>query len=449
MNNIASKLSQEQYEANFSELHPALSTSAALTEANRCLYCYDSPCTIACPTHIDIPAFIKKISTQNLRGSAKIILQSNWVPLSCAKACPVEVLCEGACVLNAKGEKPIEIGRLQRFAIDAYFASGTPQLFQREPETGKKIGVIGSGPSGLACAAELYLLGHDVTIYEANNVAGGLNTFGLAPYKVRYKDSMNEVAMIQKLGVKFVLNYKIGVDISAEQFLNNHDAVFLGIGLGQSPDLGIPGEDLKGVFDGLSFIKNVKEEKWSSVDVGKRVAVIGAGNTAIDAATESIRLGAEEVYIIYRRSPKEMPAYASEFDLAKKDGVVFHFLTAPEKIIGKKSVEAIECLRMELGEPDEKGRRRPVPIPKSEFKIKVDMVIKAIGQKTNIEFLKSIPALNIVNGKVEINAETYSTGNSKVFAGGDCINGGKEVVNAAHDGKQAAHGIHSFLSSQK
>lgn len=449
MKNLAPKLSNEEYEQNFSELTPPFSSNSAVAEANRCLYCYDSPCTKACPTHIDIPAFIKKISTGNLKGSAKTILESNWAALTCAKACPVEVLCEGACVYNEKGEKPIEIGRLQRYAMDYFFSEGMPKVFNQALPNGKSIGVIGSGPAGLACAAEAALLGFDVTIYEAKKIPGGLNTWGIAPYKTRQADSLLEVELVKSFGVNIKTGIQAGKDISIDELLSKHDAVFIGVGLGSSHDLQIPGEKLDGVCDAIEFIESVKTEKWDSVNVGKHVAVIGGGNTAIDAATEAKRLGAELVTIIYRRSKAEMPAYEFEYLLAKQDGIVFNFLTTPKKIIGNSHVEAIECVKTILKEPDEKGKRKAYPIEGSEFIIPIDMVIKAIGQKPNAEFLSTIPGIKINKGIVEVDSITYQTGNPKVFAGGDCINGGKEVVNAAYDGKRAVHGIKKFLLGEE
>lgn len=450
MKNIAAKLQSEQYEKNFSELHPPFTQNSAVAEANRCLYCYDSPCMKACPTHIDISAFIKKISTGNLIGSAKTIYESNWVPLTCAKACPVDVLCEGACVYNAQGERPIEIGRLQRYAIENYFKIGMPVLFQRSPKNGKSVGIVGSGPAGLACGAELALLGYEATIYEANKIPGGLNTWGIAPYKMRREDSLKEVELVKSLGVNLQTEVMIGKTLKVDELLKKHDAIFLGVGLGESPQLSIPGEELSGVVGALDFIEKVKTENWKDIHVGKRVAVIGAGNTSIDAATEAKRLGAEQVFIIYRRSDIEMSAYEFEYELAKKDGIVFYFLTSPKKIIGKDFVEGIECLKMKLTEPDNRGRRKPAPIPGSEFTIPVDMVIKAIGQETKSSFLSSIPNATLDDeGCVIVDQSTYQTNNPKIFAGGDCINGGKEVVNAAYDGKHAAHGIDKFLSVPK
>lgn len=444
--NKAEKLSDSQYHKNFEDIVVPFTKNAAVVEANRCLFCYDSPCMTACPTHIDIPTFIKKISTENFKGSAKTIFESNWIALTCAKACPVGDLCEGACVMHEKGEKPIEIGRLQRFAVENYFNNGMQKIFDPKPKNGKSVGIIGSGPAGLACGAELVLLGYDVQIYESKNIPGGLNTYGIAPYKLRKEDALKEVKFIEGLGVKIQTNITIGKDISIDDLLKKHDAVFIGAGLGQSTQLDISGEDISGVSGAINFIEDLKSENWKSVDVGKRVAVIGAGNTAIDAATEAKRLGAEQVMILYRRSEEEMPANDFEYELAKKEGIIFHFLTAPVEIIGKDHVEKIKCVKMKLGEKDHRGRRTPIPIPNSEFEIQIDMVVASLGQKTKIDFLEPLKDLKIENGKIVVDKETFHTTHPKIFAGGDCINGGKEVVNAAHDGKHAAIGIDKFLS---
>jgi len=291
-------------------------------------------------------------------------------------------------------------------------------------------------------------MGYDATIYEGKELAGGLDTWGIAPYKMSFEDSLKEVKLVQGLGVKIKTGVWIGKTLPIAELERTHDAIFVGIGLGLSPDLKIPGEELTGVFDALEFIERVTTRRWSSVDVGKRVAVIGAGNTAIDAATEAKRLGAEHVAIVYRRGEREMSAYEFEFDLAKRDGVVFYFLTAPKRIIGNGVVEALECTKMKLGPAGAKGRRSAEPIPQSEFRIPVDMIIKAIGQKTSDSFLAQIPSVKLQEGRVVVNPESLQTSNPRYFAGGDCINGGKEVVNAAADGKRAAHGIDGYIFSK-
>ncbi|MEX2116534.1 MAG: NAD(P)-binding protein, partial [Bacteroidota bacterium] len=271
MKNTAPKLEDSQYEKNFAEIHPAFTPNSAVVEANRCLYCFDSPCMKACPTHIDISTFIKKIATGNLKGSAKTILESNWIALTCAKACPVDVLCEGACVYNEKDEPPIQIGRLQRYAMDSYFASGMPALFTRAKSNGKSVGIIGAGPAGLSCGAELALLGYDVTIYEAKKTAGGLDTWGIAPYKMKQEDSLWEVRLVESLGVKIKTDVAVGKDISVDNLIKSHDAIFVGVGLGSPTRLKVPGEDMKGVVDALDFIEKVTTRKWRTVDVGKSV----------------------------------------------------------------------------------------------------------------------------------------------------------------------------------
>jgi dihydropyrimidine dehydrogenase (NAD+) subunit PreT len=445
MKNIAPKLTSEEYERNFTELHPPFTPGPAVTEASRCLYCFDSPCMKACPTHIDISTFIRKIATGNLRGSAKTILKSNWLALTCAKACPVDVLCEGACVYTERGERPIQIGRLQRYAIDWYFEQGMPPLFTPVPKNGKSIGIIGGGPAGLACAAETALLGYDVTIYDANDKPGGLITWGIAPYKMKQADALNEVRLVESFGVKIRSRVRVGKDISLSELATAHEAIFIGVGLGVSGRLRIPGENLPGVYEATDFIEQVTTRNWPAVDVGKRVAVIGGGNTAIDAVTEARRLGAEQVMIVYRRSREEMPAYEFEYDLARRDEVQFRFQSAPVRILGTDHVTALECVQMQLGEADDQGRRTAIPVPDSTFRIPVDMVITSVGQRVEDSFLAQIPGLTITRGRVMVNPESMQTTNPQFFAGGDCVNGGKEVVNAAADGKKAAHGMHQFI----
>lgn len=450
LKNVAPKLSSDQYEKNFAEIAPAMSSGEAVAEANRCLYCYDAPCTLACPTHIDIPKFIKQIASENLKGSARTILFSNIFGASCARVCPVEVLCEGACVHNDLHKKPIQIGRLQRFATDALFAKAEhTKIFQKAKPNGKKIAMIGAGPASLTCATYLATLGYEVTIYDSRPKSGGLNTYGIAEYKMSMQTALKEAEIALSLGVKILSGKTVGKDVPLAQLEKEYDAIFLGIGLGKTADLKIPGEELPGVIDALSFIEQVKSRKFGEIPVGRVVAVIGAGNTAVDAVTQAKRLGAERVMMIYRRSEAEMPAYHYEYELAKGDAIEFMWLTAPKRILGNGRVEKLECIKTKLGEPDEKGRRSPVEIADSEFSLEVDMVIKSLGQTPQQEFLKSIPQLECdKKGRVRVNPETMQTTNPKYFAGGDCVNGGKEVVNAVQDGKKAAAGIHKILTGE-
>lgn len=427
--------------SRFPDLHPAFSTQSALVEASRCLFCFDAPCTAACPTHIDVPRFIKKIATANVRGSALTILDSNILGLSCSRVCPVEVLCEGSCVMHRYNEKPIEIGRLQRFAMERFYENGArlPLNAQAQPH---RVACIGAGPASLACAAELRRHGWQVTVFERRPLPGGLNTYGVAEYKFRPTDSLMEVDFVRSLGVEF-RHADIGIEIALADLERDYDFVFLGLGLGMMDRLGIPGEDLIGVIDALQFIARYKTS--ASIDVGRTVAVIGGGNTAIDAANAARRLGADQVHLLYRRGEKEMPAFDFEYYRSKTEGVYFHFQVMPVAIHGNSEsparVQAIECVRVELGEPDSSGRRRPQPIPESNLRIPCDMVIPSLGQARLTGLLENHGGIELKNGCVVVDRPTGRTGNPKYYSGGDCVNGGREVVDAVADGKRAALAI--------
>ena len=400
------RLSEEQLQRNFAEIAPPLTSDAALLEANKCLFCHDAPCTIACPTHIDVPAFIKKIATGNLRGSARVILDANPFGHSCARACPVEVLCEGACVLNERDEQPIKIALLQRHATD-YVLERELKLFEPGPKSGKRVAIIGAGPAGLACARDLRRYGHAVTVFEAKTQPGGLNTYGIAEYKLKADVALAEAQDILDLGVE--LRTGVTVD-SLDELLRSYDAVFVGVGLGDTKRLGIPGEELTGVIDALSFIEHLKTHPYQETKVGRQVVVVGAGNTAIDAVTQARRLGATSATIVYRRAESDMPCYHYEYELAKRDGCGFRFNATPERIVGNGTVTGLEV----------RTGNRTETIP-------CDMVIVAIGQGERGEL-------------------RWGKGDPRVFSGGDCANGGAEIVNAAAEGVAAAKRIHERLT---
>ena len=437
-------MSQDAFAASFAEIHPPLTRGEALAEANRCLYCFDAPCANACPTHIDVPGFIKKIASGNLHGSAMTILNANILGLSCARVCPVNVLCEGACVMHRYQRRPIEIGRLQRHGMDHFYgAQRTPPVAPANRPG--RVACIGAGPASLACAAELRRQGFAVTVFDSRPMAGGLNTYGVAEYKLRPTDSLREVELIRSLGVEFQLSAEIAGELRIKELEERFDFIFIGVGLGSTQPLNIPGERLPGVIDALHFIAEYKTHRGAHV--GRRVVVVGGGNTAIDAATAALRLGAEEVDVLYRRSETEMPAYQFEYDLAKREGVRFHWLTQPVAICGESVVEAVECMRMELGPPDRRGRHQPVPIRGSNFRLSCDMVIPSIGQSRLLDFLAQFRDVHHAGGCVTVDPATGQTSNPRYFAGGDCVNGGREVVDAVAEGKRAAAEIARKLES--
>ena len=432
--------------ANMAEMEPAYTPQQAKVEADRCLFCFDAPCITACPTGIDVPAFIKKISSDNLTGAGRTILEANVLGGSCARICPTKELCEGACVLLDRDEMPIKIGRLQRHATDHVFDNKIEVLKPAITKSGKKVALIGGGPASVGCAAELVQLGHEAVVFEKKPLAGGLNTYGIAYYKLTPEISLDEIEMVKKLGVEFRCGVEVGKDISMDEILETYDAVFLGPGLGKARSLDIPGEDLPEVYEALQFIEKFHTHPLHEVPVGRHAVVIGAGNTAIDAVSQAKRLGAETSTIVYRRSEANMPAYGFEYDLAKKDACEFVFNAAPIEILESKgSVAGIRLIRTKV---DSEGKL--IQIEGSEFELPCDMVLKASGQTKQTALLqKLLPDLKLdAAGRIQLETTTGRTSNPKVYAGGDAANGGREVVNAVAEGKKAARGMHNSFTGE-
>ncbi len=416
--------SKEIKAAAFAELKGPMTREESRIESSRCLYCYDAPCVTACPTHIDIPRFIRQIAAADPLGSGETILEANALGHSCARVCPVEVLCEGACVYHDWQAKPIEIARLQRHATDAVYATGEPP-FNPGKDNDKRVAIIGAGPAGASCAAYLRRLGFNVTIFEKRKLPGGLNTYGVAEYKMAQSTAVEEMKFLFKLGVDLVTGKEIGKDVPVADLMNDFDAVFVGIGLSDTRKLGVPGEDLPGLVDALSFIERVKAKGGKGIQASKSTVVIGGGNTAIDATTQSARTGAEKVTLAYRRGAEDMSAYEFEILLAKTDGATILTNAVPKRILGKTKVEGVEF--------------------EGGLVVACDRVITAIGQTKHFALAKALGLDQHPDGRLKVNADTLACSRAKVFAGGDAVNGGKEVVNAAADGKRAAWGIQRAL----
>jgi dihydropyrimidine dehydrogenase (NAD+) subunit PreT len=427
----------------FADMPPAMAADEARVEAARCLFCFDAPCTRACPTHIDVPRFIRQILHRDEVGAARTILEANVFGGSCARACPTEVLCEGACVDRMLMKAPVQIGRLQRFACDSAAERGV-RFFEPGPPTGRRVAVIGSGPAGLSCAHELRRFGHTVVVFEARDVPGGLDTLGIAAYKVSTEFALAEIERIRAIGIPIAFGLRVTGD-KVRRVLAEYDAVFLGIGLGRTAPLAIEGEDLAGVWEALDFIFQTHTRPFTECVVGRHVLVIGAGNTAIDVATAARRLGAETVTIAYRRSEALIPAFHYEYELAKADGVCFEWFAQPVRILGGGgAVRGVEFVRTELEDPGSRsGGVRAVP--GSGFVLPADMVVKALGQEPLLDLVAALPELKCEGGAIVVDPATGATSIPGLYAGGDCLRRGGEVVDAVQDGKVAARGIHAAL----
>lgn len=427
-------LPESRSETAFGDFKLPLAPSEAVAEANRCLFCHDAPCIAACPTAIDIPQFIRKIATGNLRGSAKTIFESNILGMTCARVCPVEVLCAGACVYNHLDQPPIAIGRLQRHATDAAFDAGW-SFFDAGPDTGLRVALIGGGPASLAAAHRLRRCGHACTIFEAKPTLGGLNSTGVAPYKLRADRSIEEVDWVLAIGgIEVRTGVRVGEDVSLADLEREFDAVFVGVGLGADSSLGVPGEDLDGVFGATAWIERMK---LGAVELSgvERAVVVGGGNTAIDGVRELLGLGVPKVTMLYRGDRSRMSGYRHEWEAALSEGAAAEWNALPIACEGNGRVGKVRCVRLDASRS---------PIGGSEFELAADLVLVAIGQSKLGAMLGAMDGLRVEGGRIAVDERGFA-GRSKWFAGGDCVNGGKEVVNAVAEGDRAAQAIDAML----
>jgi glutamate synthase (NADPH/NADH) small chain len=445
----------EERSKDFNEVNLGLDAKLAKKEAQRCLDCANPGCVMGCPVGIDIPTFIKLIEIGDYIQSVRKIKETNSLPAICGRVCPQEVQCEETCnIKKAKGEG-VKIGNLERFVSDYESLKGDVYIPQIKPATGKKVAVIGAGPAGLTVAGEMARNGHKVTIFEALHVSGGVLVYGIPEFRLPKSILKSEVDYLEKLGVELRENFVVGLTATLDDLKNDgYDAFFIGTGAGLPNFMRIPGENLVGIYSANEYLTrvNLMRAYEFPVFLGKRVAVMGGGNVAMDSVRTAKRLGAELAAIVYRRSRVEMPARVEEVHHGEEEGIEFHFLTTPIRYIGdeKGRVKAMECLRMELGEPDSSGRRRPVPIEGSEFIMKVDMAVVAIGQSPNPLIPQTTPQLNVGKwGNVEVDWDTMATSIEGVYAGGDIIRGGATVILAMGDARIAAAEMHKYLSSRK
>lgn len=445
----------EERVKNFNEVALGYTEEQALIEASRCLGCKKPLCVEGCPVDIDIPAFIKFIQEKEYQKAIEKIKEKNNLPAICGRVCPQENQCEKRCVLGKKAE-PVAIGRLERFVADWELKNGSSRV-KETSVSGKKVAIVGSGPAGLTAAADLAMLGHKVTIFEALHTPGGVLVYGIPEFRLPKAIVQQEIDNIEKLGVEIKTNMVVGKINTVDELLDSgYDAVFVGTGAGLPYFMDIPGENFNGVYSANEFLTRVNlmkaylfPEYLTPIRIGKKVAVIGAGNVAMDSARTALRLGAEESYIVYRRSEKEMPARKEEIEHAREEGVQFRLLTSPVAILGDENgwVKSMVCQQFELGEPDESGRRKPVPIQGSEYEMEVDTVIMAIGQGPNPLVPQTTPDLEInAKGNIIADDRTCETSKKGVFAGGDIVTGAATVIQAMGAGKKAARAIDKYLS---
>jgi glutamate synthase (NADPH/NADH) small chain len=442
---------------NFDEVPFGYTPDLAQLEASRCLQCKKPKCIEGCPVEVEIPAFVKLISEGDFAGAARKLKLRNSLPAVCGRVCPQEDQCEKVCIVGKK-EQPVAVGRLERFAADWERTKGEVTIPEKAPATGKKVAVVGSGPAGLTLAGDLILKGHEVTIFEALHKTGGVLIYGIPEFRLPKAIVQAEVNYLEKLGVKVECNCVIGRLETIDELLKEYDAVFLGLGAGLPQFLNIPGENFCGIYSANEYLTRsnlMKAYLFPKYDTpiarGKNVAVFGAGNVAMDSARTALRLGADTVRIIYRRSRDEMPARIEEVHHAEEEGVQFYLLTAPMKFLGDDNgwVTGVECLRMELGEPDESGRRRPVPIQGSEFRLECDMAVVAIGAGANPLLPTQTPSLELnKRGYIVADLETGKTTKPRVWAGGDIVTGSATVILAMGAGRKAANSIHEYLMNK-
>ena len=442
---------------NFDEVPFGYTPELAQLESSRCLQCKKPKCIEGCPVEVDIPAFVKLISEGDFAGSARKLKERNSLPAVCGRVCPQEDQCEKICIVGKK-DQPVAVGRLERFAADWERTKGEVTIPEKAPPTGKKVGVVGSGPAGLTLAGDLILKGHEVTIFEALHKTGGVLIYGIPEFRLPKDIVQSEVNYLEKLGVKVECNCVIGRIETVDELLKEYNAVFLGLGAGLPQFLNVPGENLCGIYSANEYLTRsnlMKAYLFPKYDTpiarGKNVAVFGAGNVAMDSARTALRLGADTVRIIYRRSRDEMPARIEEVHHAEEEGVQFYLLTAPTKFLGNDNgwVTGVECLQMELGEPDDSGRRRPVPIKGSEFKLECDMAVVAIGAGPNPLLPTQTPGLELnKRGYIVADLETGKTAKPGVWAGGDIVTGSATVILAMGAGRKAANSIHEYLMNE-